>query len=169
MQGTEETLIVRDFRPGDLPACRKLYSEGLIGGKLAENDTALDIGDIESVYMKMPGSHFWVATAGDEVVGMIGVQHHDAGVGEIRRLRVSSIHRRRGIGSMLVEQALRFCQDQQYLKITLDTFLEREPAVRLFEKFGFRHDHSRTYAGRELMYFYLDLYKSGERQTGRAS
>jgi ribosomal protein S18 acetylase RimI-like enzyme len=164
MEGAEETVIVRDFRPADLPACRTLYFEGLVGGKLAENDTALDIGDIESVYMKTPGSHFWVSTVGDEVVGMIGVQHHDAGVGEIRRLRVAASHRRRGIGSLLVEEALRFCQEKQYLKITLDTFLEREPAVRLFEKFGFRHDRSRTFAGRELMYFYLDLYKSGQRR-----
>ncbi len=163
MEGAEETVTVRDFRPTDLPACRMLYSDGLIGGRLAENDTALDIGDIESVYMKVPGSHFWVATVGDQVVGMIGVQQHDAGAGEIRRLRVTSSHRRRGIGSLLVEQALRFCQEKHYLKITLDTFLEREPAVRLFEKFGFRHDRSRTYAGRELMYFYLDLYKSGDR------
>ena len=58
-----------------------------------------------------------------------------------------------------METALRFCQEKQYLKITLDTFMEREPAVRLFEKFRFRHDRSRTVAGKELMYFYLDLYK----------
>ena len=41
--------------------------------------------------------------------------------------------RGRGIGSRLVETALRFCHDKQYLKITLDTYMEREPAVRLFE------------------------------------
>ena len=30
---------------------------------------------------------------------MIGVQHHDEGFGEIRRLRVAEDHRRRGIGT----------------------------------------------------------------------
>ena len=30
---------------------------------------------------------------------MIGVQHHEEGTGEIRRLRVERNHRRRGIGS----------------------------------------------------------------------
>ena len=139
---------------------------------MAENDTGFDIDDIESTYMKTPGNHFWVATvppagarpeaSAGEVVGTIGVQHHDAGVGEIRRLRVAPDHRRRGIGSALVEQALRFCQAQHYLKITLDTFVEREPAVRLFEKFGFRHDRTRNLGGRDLMYFYLDLYAQGE-------
>ena len=38
---------VRSFRKGDLPECSRLYREGLIGGKLAENDTGLDIDDIE--------------------------------------------------------------------------------------------------------------------------
>ena len=37
--------------------------------------------------------------------------------------------------------------------------MEREPALKLFEKFRFTHSRSRTLAGKELMYFYLDLYK----------
>jgi ribosomal protein S18 acetylase RimI-like enzyme len=150
---------IRSFRACDLPACRTLYSEGMIGGKIAENDTGLDIDDIESAYMKTAGNHFWVADVPDGgVVGMIGVQHHEEGVGEIRRLRVSEHHRRRGIGSKLVETALKFCADQHYLKITLDTFMEREPAIKLFEKFRFRHNRTRNVGGKDLMYFYLDLY-----------
>jgi ribosomal protein S18 acetylase RimI-like enzyme len=149
---------IRSFRASDLPACRKLYVQGLIGGKLAENDTGLDIDDIESAYMNKQGNHFWVAeTDAQEIVGMIGVQHYD-GTAEIRRLRVHQENRRRGIGSALVEVALKFCQEHQYLKITLDTFMEREPAIRLFEKFRFRHDKTRNMNGRDLMYFYLDLY-----------
>src|SRR5688572_30486150 len=111
----EKGFHIRSFGTGDLPACRKLYREGLIAGKLAENDTGFDIDDIESVYMKRAGNHFWVAVAPADdapptpasdpeswpVVGMIGVQHHDADVGEIRRLRVAQTHRRRGIGSGL--------------------------------------------------------------------
>lgn len=168
--------LIRSFRATDLPACQKLYVEGLIGGKIAENDTGFDIDDIESSYMKTAGNHFWVAVAPPidaapesdpstgAVVGMVGVHHHDEGVGEIRRLRVAQSHRRRGIGSALVETALRFCQEQQYLKITLDTFMEREPAIRLFQKFHFRHDRTRNVSGKDLMYFYLDLYMQEERR-----
>lgn len=151
--------IIRSFRACDSAACRKLYSEGLVGGKIADNDTGLDIDDIENAYMKTPGNHFWVAELPNrEIVGMIGVQHHEEGVGEIRRLRVGEHHRRKGIGSKLVETALKFCQDQHYLKITLDTFMEREPAIKLFEKFRFRHNRTRNVGGKDLMYFYLDLY-----------
>jgi ribosomal protein S18 acetylase RimI-like enzyme len=150
---------VRSFQACDQTACRRLYVEGLLGGKLAENDTGSDVDDIDAGYMKSDGNHFWVAEApGGEVVGMVGVQHHQADVGEIRRLRVAQDHRRRGIGSALVEAALKFCQDRQCLKVTLDTFMEREPALRLFEKFGFRHSRTRNVGGKDLMYFYLDLY-----------
>lgn len=156
---TDIPVTIRSFRSTDLPACRALYREGLIGGKIAENDTGFDIDDIESSYMKSPGNHFWVAenNAG-EVVGMVGVHHHDEGTGEIRRLRVAKDSQRRGIGSRLVEAALAFCHDNSYLKVTLDTFMEREPAVKLFQKYRFRHSRSRTVSGKELMYFYLDLY-----------
>jgi ribosomal protein S18 acetylase RimI-like enzyme len=164
---------IRSFRCEDLPACRQLYVEGLAGGKLAENDTGLDIDDIEQAYMRTDGNHFWVAETvpisdgpAGEVVGMIGVQHFQPGKGEIRRLRVRSDMRRRGIGSALIETALKFCQENGYLKITLDTFVEREPAIRLFEKFRFRHDRTRKVGGKELMYFYLDLY-SGEHRAAQ--
>lgn len=159
MSDADSSFHVREFRPGDLPACRKLYVEGLLAGKLAENDTGSDIDDIEWAYMKPPGNHFWVAeTSAGDVVGMIGVQAHEEDCGEIRRLRVRSDHRRKGIGSALVEAALRFCQEKGYLKIQLDTFVDREAAVRLFEKFRFRHSRSRKMGEKELMYFYLDLY-----------
>lgn len=159
----DNSVKIRSFKAADLPDCRKLYVEGLLGGKIAENDTGLDIDDIDAAYLK-PGNHFWVAYAADgQIVGMIGVQHHDEGVGEIRRLRVDGHHRRRGIGSMLVETALKFCQEHQYLKITLDTFMEREPAIKLFEKFHFRPSRTRNVNGKDLMYFYLDLYTSEER------
>ncbi|MEO6437075.1 MAG: GNAT family N-acetyltransferase [Tepidisphaeraceae bacterium] len=170
--GPAPNFVIRPFRREDMPACEQLYREGLLGGKIAENDTALDIDDIESAYMNSPGSHFWVVEVpGDgnghapQVVGMIGVQHHEESVGEIRRLRVRHDLRRRGIGSALVEIALKFCQDQGYLKIALDTFMEREPAVKLFEKFHFRHSRTRSVMGKDVLHFYLDLYqRDGGRQ-----
>jgi ribosomal protein S18 acetylase RimI-like enzyme len=114
--------------------------------------------------MSNPGNHFWVAVnPHKQVVGMIGVQHHEEGNAQIRRLRVAQDHRRRGIGSALLETSLRFCQLKGYIKIMLDTYMEREPAIALFQKFRFRHERTRTVSGKELMYFYLDLYSGAPR------
>ena len=174
---SHEPYVVRSFRREDISACTQLYVEGLLGGKIAENDTGLDIDDIDRAYMNKPGSHFWVAeTVGaladsrggtaKQIIGMIGVQQHEDNVGEIRRLRVRQDFRRRGIGSALIEVALKFCRDRGYLKIALDTFMEREPAVRLFEKFHFRHSRTRNVMGKEVMHFYLDLYQRDGGQGG---
>lgn len=163
--GPDIPVVVRSFCQADSETCKTLYHDGSLRGQLAENDTGLDIDDIESAYMKDPGNHLWVAQLEDgQVVGMIGVQHHEEGVGEIRRLRVRTDVRRRGIGSKLVEAAVKFCADQQYLKITLDTFVDREPAIKLFEKFHFRHNRTRKVGERDLLYFYLDIYGTDQKK-----
>ena len=149
--------IIRSFAPMDDLECKTLFRH--CTSRMPDNDTGYDIADIQSAYMKDPGNHFWVALSPDgEIIGMIGVQQHDAGIGEIRRLRVIPALRRRGIGSLLMEAALRFCQERNYLKVKLDTFMDEEAAVRLFEKFRFLHDRTRTLGDKQLMYFYRDLY-----------
>jgi GNAT superfamily N-acetyltransferase len=109
--------------------------------------------------MHTDGNHFWVAEDPDgRIVGMIGVQHHDQGVGQIRRLRVCKDYQRRGIGKALLETAIKFCEENQYLKVTLDTFMERPYVTEMFRKAGFVHGDTRHFAGKELMNFYFDLY-----------
>lgn len=159
----ELSFLVRSYQPCDKQACRRLFIDGLIGGKIADGDTGTDIDCIDQHYLKTPGNHFWVAELGDganglAVVGMVGVQAHADGTAEIRRLRVDERFRRRGIGSALMEQAVRYCKENNQLRIILDTFMERDPAIKLFEKFQFRHGRTRRNNGKDLLYFYLDLY-----------
>ncbi|HEV8604705.1 MAG TPA: GNAT family N-acetyltransferase [Tepidisphaeraceae bacterium] len=156
-------VTVRSCEPRDSDVVKHLYVEGLIGGHIAPNDTGLDIEDVEGAYLASAGNHFWVAeNERGEVVGMIGVQIHRESEAEIRRLRVRQDHRRRGIGARLLETAIKWCQDRGCLKVTLDTYMEREPALKLFEKFKFKHSRTRDVSGKSLLYFYLDLY-SGDR------
>jgi ribosomal protein S18 acetylase RimI-like enzyme len=154
-------VTIRPFCAADKPACQKLYLEGLIGGRIAANDTGFDIDDIQAAYLNCPDSHFWVAESPErEIVGTVGVQQVEPGVGEVRRLRVRHDSRRRGVGTALMETAVKFCREHQFLKITLDTFMEREPAIGLFEKFHFKHSRTRKVGEKELLYFYLDLYQT---------
>jgi ribosomal protein S18 acetylase RimI-like enzyme len=160
---TDIPVAIREFQPCDAACCHALYIEGLVAGaKLADNDLGLDMDDIASTYNSSAGNGFWVAIGeSGEVVGMIGVQQLDEGVGEIRRLRVRVDHQRRGIGAKLIDHALGFCQQRGYLKVTLGTSIGALPAVNLFQKFHFRLDKTKTVAGKEMQYFYLDLYARG--------
>ncbi len=171
---------IRPFRGGDAAACRRLFAEGRLGDRGPDaDDPGADVEFVEQHYGK-PGSGFWVATCGvgggdGEVLGMIGVLKHDDGTAEVRRLRVDTRFRRRGIGTALVEQALRFCQTSGYLRIIMDTYMERQPAVQLFQKFRFQHGRTRPGKTKDRLYFYLDLYGTegqqqshGEGETGGA-
>lgn len=155
-----EKVSLRLACPEDHPALRKLFRAGLIEGHVADNDTGADIENIQEAYFSDDGaSALWVAAYDNDVVGMIGVQKTSDDQAEIRRLRVHTDYRRRGLGAKLMEQALNFCRHHGYLKVTLDVRIEREPAIALFHKFGFALNRTREINGRRTLDFYLDLYR----------
>ncbi len=155
-----DDVLVRPAEEEDYSAVRELFRAGLHEGLVPDNDTGADIETLHEAYFSDDGqSNFWVARYDDNVVGMIGVQKTSQDTAEIRRLRVREGHRRHGVGTKLVEQALTFCRHHEYLKIILDVRIERGPAIALFEKFGFQLARSREVEGRKMLDFYFDLYR----------
>ncbi len=155
-----DDVLVRPAQEEDYSAVRELFRAGLHEGLVPDNDTGADIETLHDAYFSDDGqSNFWVARYDDNVVGMIGVQKTSQDTAEIRRLRVREGHRRHGVGTKLVEQALTFCRHHGYLKIILDVRIERGPAIALFEKFGFQLARSREVGGRKMLDFYFDLYR----------
>jgi len=158
-----EQVQIRQATEEDQPAILALFREGLDEGHVRNNDTGADIENLRAGYFSDDGqSGFWVACHEGRIIGMIGVQRTSNNVGEMRRLRVHSDYRRRGVGTRLMEHAMQFCQQQGYLKVVLDVRVEREPAIKLFEKFGFSLSRSREVDGRKMLDFYLDLYREPE-------
>jgi ribosomal protein S18 acetylase RimI-like enzyme len=155
-----DKVVVRLARDEDHCALRELFQESIIEGLVGDNDTGADIDNLRQGYFEDGGhSAFWTAVHRDLIVGMIGVQKTHDDAAEVRRLRVRGAYRRRGVGTLLMERALSFCQHQGYLKIVLDVRIERGPAIALFQKFGFKHARTREIAGRKLLDFYIDLYR----------
>jgi ribosomal protein S18 acetylase RimI-like enzyme len=154
-----EDVMIRLAKDADHPEILHLYQEGLLAGHLRGNDTGADIEQLKAAYFADDGaSAFWVACHGGDVIGMIGVQKTNDNTAEIRRMRVCETFRRRGVGSRLLEQATTFCRKQGYLKVVLDVRIEREPAIAMFEKFGFILVRTREHDNHKMMDFYLDLY-----------
>jgi ribosomal protein S18 acetylase RimI-like enzyme len=153
-------LLVRSFEPRDQQAVSRLYTEGLLAGQIAPNDTGADIDNIRAAYFANPTSHFWVAEVEGKVVGMIGVSQEQEHTAEIRRLRVEKQWQSSPIAGRLIETALTHCKRHGYLKVVLDTRFEREHAVDLFDRFGFQHTRTKAVqGGKDLLEFYLDLYR----------
>lgn len=156
---TVDNLHVRTYEPRDQAAVERLYREGLLAGQIAANDTGADIDNIHDGYFINARDHFWVAEADGQVLGMIGVAEDEQDVAEVRRLRVAPSHQDTSIGRELLETAVSHCRHHGYLKVRLDTRFEKHAAMEMFDRCGFEHDRTKNVQGKELLEFYLDLYR----------
>lgn len=163
VQFDRKRLLVRYPEERERDDLLRLFEAGCLEGHVPEHDTGDDIINFLDYYFGDENmSAFWVAKLDELTLGMIAVKRHRDGVAEIRRLRVHPDYRRLGIGTVLMSQAVEFCRSREYLKVILDTRVEREPAIRLFEKFGFMLSKQREHDGRKLLDFYFDLYRDPE-------
>lgn len=154
-------LLVRTFQGPDQSAVLRLFEHGLLAGQIDPYDTAVDLDAIAEEYLNQHGNHFWVAQVEADVVGMIGVAR-DEQTAEIRRLRVDADWQDTAIPAQLLETALSHCKHHGFLKIRLDTRFDPDAALGLFERFGFQHTRTKERHGKELLEFYLDLYRREE-------
>ncbi|MFK7790551.1 MAG: GNAT family N-acetyltransferase [Phycisphaeraceae bacterium] len=156
------TTMVRSYEERDHDEVAKLYSEGLLAGQIAPNDSGADLDYIREAYFDNERHHFWVAVQDDLCVGMIGVASDEEHTAEIRRLRVTKSLQGTGIAAKLLETAIAHCKHHGFLKIRLDTRFEKDEAVDLFDRIGFQHTRTRPTPGKETLEFYLDLYRKDE-------
>ena len=89
---------------------------------------------------RYPNAAVFVAEDEGHIVGRLSVardQHpaskHVADLG----LMVAMSHRRRGIGTKLLEAALEWARQSEVRKLELHVFPHNEAAIRLYENFGF--------------------------------
>ena len=85
----------------------------------------------------------FVAEVADDIVGRLSVGRdphpasaHVADLG----LMVAKDYRRRGIGRAFLDQAVEWAQGAGVTKLELHVFPDNEPAIRLYETFGFRRE-----------------------------
>lgn len=149
---------VRPAEPADAPALVALASEvgREPGGWLLTTETWRGATD-ERRYLRAVRRHadaaVFVAVDGDQVVGRLSVARdphpasaHVADLG----LMVAASHRRRGIGRRLLDRAVIWARQSGVRKLELHVFPWNEPAIRLYETFGFvREGHRRGHYRRE--------------------
>jgi putative acetyltransferase len=92
---------------------------------------------------RYPHAAVFVAEDGGRIVGRLSIardQHpasrHVADLG----LMVAASHRRRGIGSALLDAAAEWARHAGVSKLELHVFPWNEPAIRLYERFGFERE-----------------------------
>jgi RimJ/RimL family protein N-acetyltransferase len=116
------------------------------GGWLLTTDVERTVAD-ERRYLRAVHRHgdaaVLVAVDGDAVVGRLSVardphpaSRHVADLG----LMVAATHRRRGIGHALLDACVAWARVAGITKLELHVFPWNEPAIGLYEKFGFERE-----------------------------
>ena len=159
IQGDMALAVVRTYTASDEPIVAHLYTEGLLAGQIPRHDTGSDIENIEACYFGDEQNHLWVAEFEEQVIGMIGVVCGSDHVGEIRRLRVHKACQQSVVAERLVETALSHCKQYGCLKVVLDTRFDASTAIGLFDRFCFQHTRTKNVQGKDVLEFYLDLYR----------
>jgi putative acetyltransferase len=92
---------------------------------------------------RFPDAAVFVADDDGAIVGRLSLardphpaSHHVADLG----LMVAATHRRRGVGTALLEQAVAWARDAGIRKLELHVFPWNEPAIRLYAAFGFEQE-----------------------------
>jgi RimJ/RimL family protein N-acetyltransferase len=143
-------IVIRPAEPGDAQALVQLARDvgGEEGAWLLTTDGWRSVGE-ERRYLRAvrrhPDAAVFVAEDEDEglIVGRLSIardphraSHHVADLG----LMIAAGHRRRGIGRALLQQAVAWARGVGVSKLELHVFPWNEPAIALYEAFGFERE-----------------------------
>ena len=123
VSNTPQTITVRRAVADDVPAIVKLVNSHALSGDVLPRST-------NAVYETI--DDWFVAIAGDEVLGCVSLLGYASGLVEVRSLVVGSRYRELGIGSRLLRALL---AEARQRRITTLFALTRK--VAFFERFGF--------------------------------
>jgi RimJ/RimL family protein N-acetyltransferase len=142
------TIFVRPAEPGDAAALVRLGAD--VGsepeGWLVSGGSWRGVGAERRYLRATRRSHdaaVFVAEAPEGIVGRLSIardahpaSRHVADLG----LMVAAPYRRRGIGTALLDAAVRWATEVGVRKLELHVFPYNEAAISLYERFGFRQE-----------------------------
>lgn len=123
---------------GDADAVRALvfgvlHSYGL---RPDPESTDRDLEDLEGHYFSNNG-WFTVLEESGGIIGSYGVMRLESGICELRKMYLDPRFRRRGLGKLLLEDAMKRARGLGYAVMVLETASVLTEAVALYESHGF--------------------------------
>jgi len=91
--------------------------------------------------LKKPDITFWSAWEQEKLAGCGALKELDDGHGEIKSMRTSSSHLRKGVARGILQHIIEEARRRGYTRLSLETgsMAAFEPARRLYASFGFEY------------------------------
>ncbi|WP_399207599.1 GNAT family N-acetyltransferase [Sutcliffiella rhizosphaerae] len=101
-----------------------------------ESNHYLDIDEL-----RQPGVTFWTAWDGNELLGCGALKELESGHGEVKSMRTSANHLRKGVGKLILLEIIETAKHRGYSRISLETGSLNAfvPAQKLYESCGFTY------------------------------
>ena len=116
----------------------------LVYGILREYDlkpdpacTDADIKDVESSYFGRGGTFFVLETEDGSIIGAYGLYPINEQTCELRKMYLHKAHREKGLGKLLLEDALSKASQLGFERMVLETAAVLKEAIALYKSYGF--------------------------------
>ena len=130
------------LRPANNKDCNNITS--LVYGILREYDlkpdpacTDADIKDIESSYFNRGGTFIVLEAEDGSIIGAYGLYQVDEHKCELRKMYLQKAHRGKGLGKLLLEDALSKARQLGFERMVLETASVLKEAIALYKSYGF--------------------------------
>ncbi len=130
------------LRPANNKDCKKVAE--LVFGVLKEYNlkpdpavTDVDIKDIEHSYFERGGTFYVLEEKDGSIIGAYGLYRVDKQTCELRKMYLHSSYRGKGLGKLLLEDALSKARQIGFKKMTLETASVLKEAISLYKSYGF--------------------------------
>jgi putative acetyltransferase len=123
----------------DHPAVQGLLREHLAG--MHEHSPPESIHALDIDKLRTPDITFWGAWDDGSLLGCGALRELDPAHGEVKSMRTAHAHLGRGVGSTLLRHIIDEARSRGYRRLSLETGSTPafQPALRLYEKFGFQY------------------------------
>ena len=129
-----------DIKLDDLTGSKviELVCEHLQGMALNSPPESIHALGLEA--LRKPEITFWSAWDGDELVGCGALKELDNQHGEVKSMRTSSLHLRKGVAKHLLQHIIHEARRRGYRRLSLETGSQVafEPARKLYSNFEFQ-------------------------------
>jgi GNAT superfamily N-acetyltransferase len=131
-------VTIRDFRPGDEAAFRRLNEEWISRYFAVEPKEAELLADPQRTILNR-GGRIFLAVRDAQPVGTCALLRIASNEFEVAKMAVTESLRRNGIGRQLLETAIAEARAAGAHRLYLETNRTLANAIRLYESVGFRH------------------------------
>lgn len=128
-------MLIREMKPDDVEIVSKIESEVFSMPWSAKDFLEM----VEADY-----AYYYVAEADGQIAGCCGIRNI-AGEGEITNVVVAPMYRKRGIALKMMEYMLERAAEAGIGDCTLEVRVSNQPAIRLYERLGFKGEGVRPH------------------------